>query len=239
MNKAYAVIESPAYGADIRSFDPETQRNALTQAIENNPYFVLFYQQGNDGMQTARSSGELGSRADRWWFKQIQSEKQPFITKSYFSVGTNEAVTSVIYPVYPTGQSRTMSAVLGADLSLAKLQEIVDAYNTADTYSVILDGEGVVVAHPDTQQVSEMYNYKTGAKTVLVNGQETQSAIDLPASLQSLSAAVLSGESGVEESAAASEQLSAQAQALKTLVDGFTLRDSAESCSLILPLFLK
>ncbi len=120
-----------------------------------------------------------------------------------------------------------MSAVLGADLSLAKLQEIVDAYNTADTYSVILDGEGVVVAHPDAQQVSEMYNYKTGVKTVLVNGQETQSAIGLPASLQSLSAAVLSGESGVEESAAASEQLSAQA--LKTRVDGFTLRDSAES----------
>lgn len=227
MNKAYAVTESPAYGADIRSFDPETQRNALTQAIENNLYFVLFYQQGNDGMQTARSSGELGSRADRWWFKQIQSGKQPFITKSYFSVGTNEAVTSVIYPVYPAGQSWTMSAVLGADLSLAKLQEIVDAYNTADTYSVILDGEGVVVAHPDAQQVSEMYNYKTGVKTVLVNGQETQSAIDLPASLQSLSAAVLSGESGVEESAAASEQLSAQA--LKTRVDGFTLRDSAES----------
>lgn len=42
-----------------------------------------------------------------------------------------------------------------------------------------------------------MYHYKIGLKSVLVNWQETQSAIDLPASLQSLSAAILSDESGV------------------------------------------
>ena len=71
MDKAFAVTESLAYGGDIRSLDPDTQRKALVATIQNDPYFILFYQQGIDGMQTARSSGELGNRSDRWWFKQV------------------------------------------------------------------------------------------------------------------------------------------------------------------------
>ena len=201
MNKAYAVTEGLAYGGDIRSFDPDTQHDALVQAIENNPSFILFYQQGLDGNQTARSSGDLGYRGDRWWFEQITQTKQPFITKSYVSVANGQAVTSVIYPVYSAGQTSRMAAILGADLSLEKLQEIINTYNTADTYSVILDGEGVVVAHPDTAQVSEMYNYLSSTKTLVVNDQETQESVTLPASVKSLTEAVLSGESGVLEQA--------------------------------------
>ena len=199
MNKAYAVTESLAYGGDLRSLDPATQHDALVTTLKNNPYFILFYQQGTDGEQTARSSGDLGNRSDRWWFKQIMSDPQPFITKSYLDVNTKTAVTSVIYPVYSAGSVSHMDGVLGADLSLEKLQEIVDAFNTADTYSVILDGEGVVVAHPDSQQVAEMYNYVGGTKTVVSDGQETQENVDLSPALKSLTAAALSGNSGVQE----------------------------------------
>lgn len=85
----------------------------------------------------------------------------------------------MIYPVYAAGSVSRMDGVLGADLSLDQPQEIVNGYNTADTYSVILDGEGVVVAHPDNEQVAEMYNYMTGTKTVVSNGQETQETFEL------------------------------------------------------------
>ena len=199
MNKAYAVTESLAYSGDIRSLDPDTQHNALATAIQNNPYFILFYQQGTNGEQTAKSSGDLGNRADRWWFKQILSDHHPFITKSYLDINTKSAVTSVIYPVYAAGSVSRMDGVLGADLSLDQLQEIVNGYNTADTYSVILDGEGVVVAHPDNEQVAEMYNYMTGTKTVVSNGQETQETFELSPVLKSLTAEALSGSTGLQE----------------------------------------
>lgn len=39
--------------------------------------------------------------------------------------------------------------------------------SSRDTYSVILDGEGVVAAYPDSEPVSEMYNYVGGTKTVV------------------------------------------------------------------------
>ncbi len=199
MNKAFAVTESLAYGGDIRSLDPDTQRKALVATIQNNPYFILFYQQGIDGMQTARSSGDLGNRSDRWWFKQVKSAPHPFITKSYLDINTMNPVTSVIYPVYPVGSSSRVVGVLGADLSLEKLQEIVDTYNTEDTYSVILDGEGVVVAHPDSQQVAEMYNYVDGTKTLVSDGKETKENVELSPVLKSLTAAALSGTIGVQE----------------------------------------
>jgi len=199
MNKAYAVAEGLAYSGDLRYPDPEAQRGALVTTLENNPYFILFYQQGTDGEQTARSSGNLGNRADRWWFKQIMSDSQPFITKSYLDINTKSAVSSIIYPVYAPSPNKQMSGVLGCDLSLEKLQEIVDDYNTEDTYSVIVDGEGVVVAHPDAEQVAEMYNYLTGVKTVVTGDQESQEDFALSPALKALTAAALSGESGIQE----------------------------------------
>ncbi len=201
MNKAYAVAQSLAYSGDLRNASPETQRSALVTTLENNPYFILFYQQGTDGEQTARSSGNLGNRADRWWFKQIMSDTQPFVTKSYLDINTKTAVSSIIYPVYTPGPGKQMAGVLGCDLSLQKLQEIVDDYNTEDAYSVIVDGEGVVVAHPDAAQVAEMYNYLSGIKTVVTGDQESQEDFQLSPVLNSLTDAALRGESGIQEQA--------------------------------------
>ncbi|MFV0517338.1 MAG: methyl-accepting chemotaxis protein [Aminipila sp.] len=197
VNKGYALVESLAYGADIKSLDPATQEQVLVTAAKNNPYFILFFQQGLDGMQTARSEGECGSRAGRWWFEKVKEEKKPYVTKSYFSASGGNAVTSIIYPV--ADENHNMVAVLGADLSLAKLQEIVDGYNTEDTYSVIVDGEGVVIAHPDTNQVSELYNYKKGTRTITENGQEKEMPVDITEGLMELTADVLEGGSAVKE----------------------------------------
>ena len=36
---------------------------------------MLLYIQGTDGMQTARSSGELADRSTRWWFIQTLEEQ--------------------------------------------------------------------------------------------------------------------------------------------------------------------
>jgi len=46
---------------------------------------------------------------------------------------------------------------------------MVDNYNSgAGSYAYLLDGDGGVIAHPDRQQVTELYNYKTMKKSVLV-----------------------------------------------------------------------
>lgn len=200
VNKAYAVVQGLACGYDIVSNEPEKQQRILVQTIQNNPYFVLLYQQGLDGQQTARSSGELGNRANRWWFIQELQTKKPYVTKSYFSLTTGAAVTSIVFPVF--NEFNNMQSVLAADLDLSKLQKIVDQYNTRDLYSVLIDGEGNVIAHPNPDCVSQMYNYKKATRSLGDgSGSETskEEPIQLTNGFRAMVDKVLSGESGRTE----------------------------------------
>lgn len=202
VNKGYAVVEGLSYGGDILSGDPKQQHDILVTTIENNPYFILFYQQKTDGTQTARSSGELGNRSDRWWFIQEMETQKPFVSKSYFTLSTGVAVTSIVFPVWD--EYDKLQGVLAADLDLTKLQEIVDHYNTEDTYSVLIDGDGNVIAHPDRTAVEQLYNYKKATKTLTqknADGSETstEEPIELTDRFKAMTVKLLEGNSGTEE----------------------------------------
>ena len=197
VQQGYSVMEGLACGTDIRSLDPILQKDILVQTLENNPGFILLYQQDTNGDQTARSSGELGNRADRWWFVQEMETKKPFVSKSYYTLSTNEAVTSIVFPVF--GESNELTGILAADFSLAKLQEIIEHYNTEDMYTVVIDGEGNVIAHADETQVQQIYNYKNSTKSVIENDVTKEEAIALPDGLQELTNKLLNGESGTAE----------------------------------------
>ena len=197
VEQGYSVMEGLACGTDIRSLDPALQKNILMETIQNNPGFILLYQQDTNGDQTARTSGELGNRADRWWFIQEMQTKKPFVSKSYYTLSTNEAVTSIIFPVFDN--QNQMTGILAADFSLSKLQEIIEHYNTEDMYTIVIDGEGSVIAHADESQVQQIYNYKKSTKSVIVNDTTTEVSIDLPDGLQQLATNLLKGASGIAE----------------------------------------
>ena len=150
-------------------------------------------------MQTARSSGACQDRSQRWWFTKLLDEKNAYVSKSYYSATDKVPVTSIVFPIYSQLDPNEMTGVLGTDLNLLKLQEIVEAYNTEDTYSMIIDSEGVVVAHPMENEVSEMYNYQNATKTLLVDGAEVVEDISVTAELQALIAEVLAGNSGMKQ----------------------------------------
>lgn len=211
VEKAYSITEEIASNSDVVSFDSDRQKSVLTNSSSKNTYFELLYIQGVDGMQTARSQGELGDRSNRWWFTQITGDKQPFVSKSYFSLTGNTAVTSIFIPIYDNASN--LLGIMGSDLKLDALQSTVEKFSTGKGfYAYILDGEGAVIAHPDSTQVTEMYNYKTLKRTALVkdnngnilkdeNGnQKTElKDIQVPEKLKEITEAALNGESGVVE----------------------------------------
>lgn len=197
VQQGYSVMEGLACGNDIRSLDADMQRDILVQTLQNNPSFILLYQQDTKGDQTARTSGNLGNRADRWWFQQVMQTRKAFVSKSYFDINTNEPVTSIVFPVYNSGN--LMTGVLAADFSLSKLQEIVDRYNTSDMYTVVIDGEGNVIAHTDQTQVQEIYNYATATKAASKGDSSNTVPIQLPDGLQSLATSLLNGATGTAE----------------------------------------
>jgi methyl-accepting chemotaxis protein len=210
INQSYIITEDIALNSDTVSFSADKQKKLLIDTAKRHPYFDLLYIQGIDGMQTARSQGNLGNRAERWWFKQILADRKSFVSKSYYSLSGNIAVTSIIFPIYNGPQ---LIGVMGADLKLDAIQTMVEKFTAGKgSYAYVIDGEGVVLAHPDKRQVAELYNYKTQKKTVLIkdsqgnvvkdekgNQKTEQQDIRVPDSLKDITQKALSGQSGVAE----------------------------------------
>ncbi|MCM1183408.1 MAG: methyl-accepting chemotaxis protein [Roseburia sp.] len=177
MDGAYSVNQALSENPSILTMDTEVQTSILAQCVANNPYLDLIYIQGTDGMQTGRSSGELADRSTRWWFTQTMADKVSFISKSYYSVATGATCTSIFFPMYKDGE---MIGVYAADLKLDTLQNLIGEYSgEADgRISFIIDGEGAVVAHPDTTQIEELYNYRDLTRTVSVKDNAGNSVTD-------------------------------------------------------------
>ena len=106
----------------------------------------------------------LLDRSDRWWFTQAKNSLNSFVSKSYYSVSSKNPVTSVFIPLM---EGNKFVGVMGADIKLTYLQELIkeNSDEGAGRYSFVIDGEGVVVAHPNDEVLAQLYNYKKLTKT--------------------------------------------------------------------------
>ena len=132
IEKTYHMIESIAIDSDVKLFDTERQVSKVKSIAESNSYFDLVYIQDSKGMQTARSKGDLGDRSNRWWFKQMMETKKPFVSQSYYSINGNVPVTSVFIPIENGGN---MVGIMGGDIKLEALQELVENSSTDNRYA--------------------------------------------------------------------------------------------------------
>jgi len=162
-NLSFELSDNPA----VLSFDPDIQRQILENCAERNPYMELMYITGMDGMQTARSSGTLGDRSERWWFIQMMETRVPFVSQSYYSVTTGMPCTAIFIPMYDDSE---MVGIFGVDISLEYIQSLVEEFTNVENgqYAFIIDGEGVVIAHHDKYVLETLTNYKTLLRTVTV-----------------------------------------------------------------------
>lgn len=208
---AYNVAEELAVNPSILSMQTEQQTPILENCVARNPYFELLYVQGADGMQTGRSVGELADRSLRWWFLQTMESKKPFVSKSYYSVSTGMPCASIFFPMY---KEDMIIGIFAADLKLDYLQDMMKEYSNTQykEVSFVIDGEGIVVAHPDSVQIEEQYNYKTLMKTISkkdANGQVLKDAngdivteeqsFELSQEFQDVIQSVMAGGDGVGE----------------------------------------
>ncbi len=177
LDGAYGVTEELSVNPSILTMETETQTPILEDCVKRNPYLELLYIQGKDGMQTGRSSGELADRSTRWWFIQTMEEQKPFVSKSYYSVNTGMPCASIFFPMY---QKSEMVGIFAVDLKLDYLQSLIEEFSDVEhgEYSFVIDGEGVVVAHPDSIQIEELYNYKLLTKTVSSKDEAGQPLVD-------------------------------------------------------------
>lgn len=177
MDTAYSMTEELANLESIQTMNHDIQTPIVKGAADRNDYFELIYIQDMNGDQTARSSGELSNRANRWWFIQMQEQNKAFISKSYYSVNTNMACASVFFPLVK--KNKTVG-IFATDIKLGSLQSLVEKYSDTKSgkISYIIDGEGTVVAHPDSVYYEELYNYKNQTKTVTKKDKNGETLYD-------------------------------------------------------------
>jgi len=170
VESAYKLSEELAVNPSILSMNGELLADILADSVSRNDYMLLLYVTGMDGMQIARSSGTLGDRSGRFWYIQMMETNQPFVSPSYYSVTTKMPCTSIFMPMYNYNNPEKMIGVFGADIDLVYLQRLTEQFANPDNgrYSFIIDGEGVVIAHPDSEYLENLTNYKTLIRTVSV-----------------------------------------------------------------------
>jgi len=161
---AYNVTSELAANSDVTSMQSQKQTKVFVECSERNDYIELIYAQKTDGKQTGRSHGELGDRSNRWWFKDMINNPSPFVSKSYYSISTKMPCTSVFMPI--NNEKEQLVGILGVDIKLEYIQNLIENFSDSKggNYSFIIDGEGNVVAHPDSKYMEEFYNFKTNTK---------------------------------------------------------------------------
>ncbi len=152
-----------------------TKSSNLLDDLHNDYDFVeLFFVQDKRGDQVVRCSGPLGHRGKRWWFKKISNDKnhQPFMSKSYYSMTGNKPVASAFHPIF---ENNSFIGVMGTDINFEKLQAMVENYlNSKDLYAIVIDNQGVIVAHPNKDIVKQMYNLQKMTKNILVKNDNNK-----------------------------------------------------------------
>jgi len=141
-------------------------------------FVELFFVQDAAGDQTSRSFGPLGHRGERWWFRKITADRnyRSFMSKSYYSMTGDKPVASAFHPIF---KENRFIGVMGTDINFDKLQKMVQNYLDAkDLYAVVIDTEGVIIAHPDRNKLRELYNLNRLTKNILVKDQTGESIQD-------------------------------------------------------------
>ena len=178
MDGAYNLSYELAVNPSILTMDTDIQTPIIERSATRNDYIELLYPTGIDGWQTARSDGNTpADRSTRWWFTQMLKERQPFVSASYYSATTGMPCTAVFIPMY---DNTKMIGVFGADISLEYIQRLVEQFARPDSgrYSFIIDGDGGVVAHPDSSYIDMLTNYKTLIQTVPVTDESGNTVFD-------------------------------------------------------------
>ena len=167
MDRAYSLSFELSVNPGILSMDAEVQTAILADTAGRNDYMELLYVTAMDGMQLARSSGQCGDRSSRFWYIRIMETRRPFVSHSYYSVTTSKPCTSVYIPMY---EGPEMIGIFGADISLGYIQQLTEQFTNPGSgrFSFVIDGEGVVIAHPDSTYLETLTNYKTMLRTVSV-----------------------------------------------------------------------
>jgi methyl-accepting chemotaxis protein len=142
--------ESLSAQVDVIARYPEADLVSHLQQTLRSGGFGLAYYGSTEGVMTrndpALNKGDYDPR-ERPWYQDAAKAGRLIITEPYVSVTMQQLVVTLAAPVMQQGR---LAGVVGANLALDKLIKDVLAMRVqGDGYAMLLDKNGLIVAHPD------------------------------------------------------------------------------------------
>ncbi|GGY67401.1 methyl-accepting chemotaxis protein [Marinobacter zhanjiangensis] len=138
----------------LESAENDEQARAILESANLGGGFKDVYVGRSDGymlMRNRKAQQSLPADYDprtRPWFKLARELGHASITKPYLDASTGEIVLSTLAPV----SSGEFQGVAGGDITLNAVDQLLREVNLAETgYAALVDGEGTVLYHPETE----------------------------------------------------------------------------------------
>ncbi|WP_051280810.1 methyl-accepting chemotaxis protein [Anaerovorax odorimutans] len=196
---AETMSENPAFQSYFNTIQPgvsitqgegfgQIKNNLVNAASLDSENILACWIVDFDSSQLTQSDGYT-SGADwdvttRGWYSDVTSAKKAILTEPYVDTATQKLVVSAVSPVFDS--TNQMVGVVGLDLTLDNLSNIMKGYELGDTgFFVFLSKGGSVIYDDDnanimknvseidlSQEVLDLYNNKTEGYTEYQRGDE-------------------------------------------------------------------
>ncbi|HYE84290.1 MAG TPA: EAL domain-containing protein [Clostridia bacterium] len=124
-------------------------RNEVSKKLDIYDHFMIAELNGNYNTTLKRN---VGNATDRSYFKAAM-EGRVVVSDPVFSRANGKPVTAVAAPIKDS--NGTVIGVMAGTINLIKLSRIIDdlKYNYPNSYSYIVDKDGLVIAHPNEKYI--------------------------------------------------------------------------------------
>ena len=137
----------------VQNMDIKNMADPLSKTVDQVTMISQIYVMDSSGMQVYKTSGKLGDRADRAYFKRAMAGE------TYFSdvIISGSTGMPIVVLAAPIENGTKTVGVIGASIDLSSLSQLSTAVETGLTgYGFIVESSGKLIAHPDQNLITEM-----------------------------------------------------------------------------------
>lgn len=137
----------------VKNMEPNEMKSLLSEAVKASPTISQIYVMDKSGMQIFKTSGTLGNRSDREYFKRA-IKGETYFSDAIVSGSTGKAIVTIAKPIKSSGR---ILGVVGASIDLDYLSGLISKIKAGENgYGFIVERNGKIISHPDEKLVKEM-----------------------------------------------------------------------------------
>lgn len=181
-NETEAEINRISSNVTGMDYQEELMKILVESKTFNQAIISAYFAEEEAGALTIYPKADLGANFDpreRPWYQEAVENKAITWTEAYIDTATNQTVITLTKPVY---ENTTLIGVMGIDISIQTLTELINKTKFGNTgFAFIVDQNGHILAHPDESKVTQDFSkekvyqqmtHETGSFTGNLDGKD-------------------------------------------------------------------